>query len=66
MSLLDTSAKEVEIFWMCLNLAKETDPGMYGIMMMKSVSYLLEISSFLAVSFVCKLPGSILYEMVHQ
>ena len=49
MSLPDTSAKEVEIFWMCLNLAKETDPGMYGIMMMKGVSYLLEISSSLAV-----------------
>ena len=51
MSLLDTSAKEAEVFWMCLNLAKETDPGMYGIMMMKSVSYLLEISSSLAVFF---------------
>ena len=51
MSLLDTSAKEVEIFWMSLNLAKETDPGIYGIMMMKSVSYLLEISSSLAVFF---------------
>ena len=49
MSLLDTSAKEVEIFWRCLNLAKKTDPGMYGIMMVKSVSYLLEISSSLAV-----------------
>ena len=51
MSLLDTSAKEIEISWVCLNLAKKTDPGMYGIMMMKSVSYLLEISSFLAVYF---------------
>ena len=38
MSLLDTSAKKVEIFWVCLNLAKETDPGMYGIIMMKGVS----------------------------
>ena len=45
MSLPDTSAKEVEMFWLSLNLAKETDPGMYGIMMMYSVSYLLEISS---------------------
>ena len=51
MSLLDTSAKEVEIFWRCLNLAKKTDPGMYGIIMMKGVSYLLEISSSLAVIF---------------
>ena len=51
MSLPDTSAKDVEIFWMCLNLAKETDPGMYGIIMMKGVSYLLEISSSLAVFF---------------
>ena len=38
MSLLDTSAKEVEIFWRCLNLAKKTGPGMYGIMMVKGVS----------------------------
>ena len=38
MSLLDTSAKEVEIFWRCLNLAKTTGPGMYGIMMVKDVS----------------------------
>ena len=38
MSLFDTLAKEVEISWVCLDLAKETDPGMYGIMMMKSVS----------------------------
>ena len=51
MILLDTSAKEVEIFWMCLNLAKETDPGMYGIIMMKVVSYLWEISSSFAVFF---------------
>ena len=40
MSLPDTSAKEVEIFWVCLNLAMETDPGMYGIIMMINVSYL--------------------------
>ena len=51
MSLLDTSAKEVKIFWRCLNLAKKTDPGMYGIMMVKGVSYLLEISSSLVVTF---------------
>ena len=51
MSLLDTSAKEVEISWVCLNLAKETDSGMYGIMMMTGVFYLLEISSSLAVFF---------------
>ena len=51
MNLLDTSAKEVEIFWRCLNLAKKTDPEMYGIMMMKGVSYLLEISSSLVVIF---------------
>ena len=58
MSLPDTSAKEVEIFWMCLNLAKETDPGMYGIIMMKSVSCLLEISSsFAVISY--GLPGSL-------
>ena len=38
MNLLDTSAKKVEIFWVCLNLAKETDPGMYGIIIMENVS----------------------------
>ena len=57
MSLLDTSAKKVEIFWVCLNLAKETDPGMYGIIMMKRVSYLLGISSF-GCNLLCGLPGS--------
>ena len=36
MSLLNTLAKKVEIFWVCLNLAKETGPGMCGIIMMKS------------------------------
>ena len=34
-NLLGTSAKKVEIFSICLNLAKETDPGMYGIIMMR-------------------------------
>ena len=59
MGLLDTSAKEVEIFWVYLSLAKETDPGMYGIIMMKGISYLLEILSFLALFFLCELPGSL-------
>ena len=58
MSLPDTSATEVEIFWLSLNLAKETDPGMYGIIMMKNVSYLLEIlSSLVVISW--ELPGSL-------
>ena len=57
MSLPDTSAKEVEIFWLSLNLAKETVSGMYGIIMMKNVSYLLEISSSLVV-ISWGLPGS--------
>ena len=66
MSLLNTSAIEVEIFWMSLDLAKETDPEMYVIIMMKDVSYSLEISSFTC-NFLCGLPGSFLfyvYEMV--
>ena len=57
MSLLDTPANEVEIFWESLNLAKETDPGMFGIIMMRDVSYSLEISSF-PCNFLCELPGS--------
>ena len=52
MSLLDTSAIKVEIFWMSLNLAKETDPEMYGILMMRDVSYPLEISSFTCIFYV--------------
>ena len=32
---------------------------MYGIIIMRGVSYLLEISSFLAVFFLCELPGSL-------
>ena len=60
MSLPDTSAKEVGIFWLSPNLAKETDPGMYGIIMMKNVSYLLEISSTLVV-ISCELPGSLVF-----
>ena len=59
MSLLGTSAKKIEISWVCLDLAKETDPGMYDIIMMKGVSYLLGISSFLAVFILCGLPGSL-------
>ena len=51
MSLPDTSAKEVEIFWLSLNLAKETDLGMYGIIMMKNVFYPLEISSSFVIIF---------------
>ena len=69
MSLLDTSAKEVEISWMCLNLAKETDPGMYGIMLMKGVSYLLGdfiIFSCIFSMWTPRLICSVLHEMVHQ
>ena len=57
MNLLDTSAKKVEIFWVCLNLAKETNPGMYGIIMMKGVFYLLGNSSF-SCNLLLGLPGS--------
>ena len=68
MSLPDTSAKEVGIFWLSLNLAKETDPGMYGIIMMKICilsigDFIISCCNFLGAP---RLTCSLLYEMIHQ